>query len=170
MSTPIAPSLLSKMNDQELRALIQSATNILAQRYTKSEAAAEAAANPVATPSTMSTPAKDDMEYHVKKSPSNVLEEADNLFDFLKKRRITHGEIAEAWGTTYLVWWNNRKTVKKLSMERIYLLARLAQVMPEELFLLTLNCYPQQPDGTYSFDEYREKVKQDLTDLTVQKK
>ncbi len=105
--------------------------------------AAIATANPVA----------DNKEDHVKKSPSNVLEEADILFDFLKKRRITQGETAEAWGTTYLVWRKNRQTVKKLSMERIYLLSRLAQVMSEELFLLILNCYPQQPDGTYTFDD-----------------
>lgn len=102
-------------------------------------------------------------------SQSVGVQAVNNLFALIREKKIKEGDIRLAWGGTYKTWTNYREKINRISVEKVYQLARLAQVPPSQLFRLILNSYPQQ-DGQINFDAYRPQAQQDLEDIKILKK
>ena len=145
MKSPISLQVLSRLSVTELQALIRGASQVLDQKQGRVSA---------------------EQSEH---EPNHLVNQADNLFDLLKKAKVSEGDIAKAWNKRYHVWQRMRLDVKKLSVERIEQLANAMGVSPASLFDLILNCYPEQ-EGKYNFDAYRLPVKKDLDELIIIKK
>lgn len=88
----------------------------------------------------------------------------DNLFTLLDQKKVRVKEIEAAWGTSRQSWKRARLDLKKLTVERIYILAGLVDLAPVELFKIIINSYPQDEKGNYTLEAYRPSVQQALED------
>ncbi|WKN46448.1 hypothetical protein [Tunicatimonas pelagia] len=98
-----------------------------------------------------------------KTTQDSALTQVDNLFELLEKKNIKTKDILQHWygNKRYDGWYRIRKELKKLSVERIAILAQVLAVTPAYLFQLILDSYPTTEDG-YDFSAYRPQVQRSM--------